>query len=625
MMGLIPVVPSMEIQELSAFFEHSPEAGCIATPEGVILRVNESWSRMLGWSNEDLAGHSLLTFLHPEDRASAQLWLETLGHARQENCALHLRHKSGGYRFLRCNASLAPHAPRIYIIPRELPAERAETAPGSETSSEAFGAMAGRVAHDFNNLLTRIHGYSCLLLDLMEENDPNREYMERIQEAGEAAVRITTQLLETSRKYAGELAYSDLIVAPETGAAGAGAKPAGAAAREDESRRAGAFNPSSPTVLVVEDDAEIRDLIRIVLQNEGLNLLLAADGLEALEIGRRYEGKINLLLTDIVMPRMDGMNLAKELQSIRPELPILFISGYAENKLVGEALQPADTIFLPKPFGPQTLLEPVLKLLRMPKADAAIPAAASTNAGAVSSHSGFAAPAAAPCERSVPAPVDPPAAPLPGVAMPAEEFAASPRSGFAPLDKGLLGFNFLREHPKVIYALLFLALLLAGLGWWVEHAPAKVYVPPAAQKTSSAPSWQSRLGRILSIRQTAHGFILTMPSLLFTPNSYQLATLAKTKLARLADVLARYPHLKIQVAGYTDNVGSAAYNLLLSQKRASAVRTYLIAQGMAPRAIRAFGYGEGSPIASNRTGAGRQLNRRVELKIRGVPAAGAKS
>jgi len=86
-----------------------------------------------------------------------------------------------------------------------------------------------------------------------------------------------------------------------------------------------------------------------------------------------------------------------------------------------------------------------------------------------------------------------------------------------------------------------------------------------------------------------------------------------TVLDIVAQSLNANPDIRIEVAGYTDNTGSAAGNLRLSQARADAVRTYLASKGVTPDRMTAKGYGAASPIATNATSAGRQQNRRVEL------------
>ena len=82
-------------------------------------------------------------------------------------------------------------------------------------------------------------------------------------------------------------------------------------------------------------------------------------------------------------------------------------------------------------------------------------------------------------------------------------------------------------------------------------------------------------------------------------------------------IFSRYPNLKVQVEGYTDNVGGDQYNLTLSQQRGDAVRAYLVSQGVSPNNITATGYGMSNPVADNATAAGRAQNRRVNLVVSG--------
>ena len=87
------------------------------------------------------------------------------------------------------------------------------------------------------------------------------------------------------------------------------------------------------------------------------------------------------------------------------------------------------------------------------------------------------------------------------------------------------------------------------------------------------------------------------------------------EIERIAGVMVRYPDMTILIEGHTDSTGSERYNHQLSQRRARAVEDLLIARGVNPRHLRAIGYGESRPIANNRSASGRQLNRRVEIRI----------
>jgi outer membrane protein OmpA-like peptidoglycan-associated protein len=105
--------------------------------------------------------------------------------------------------------------------------------------------------------------------------------------------------------------------------------------------------------------------------------------------------------------------------------------------------------------------------------------------------------------------------------------------------------------------------------------------------------------------------------ILFDYNSFDLRPESRATLRDLADNFRRYPREEYEIEGHTDSAGSDDYNMTLSQRRADSVRGYLIDQGVLASQIFARGYGETRPKASNDTPDGRQINRRVEIHIRG--------
>jgi two-component system cell cycle sensor histidine kinase/response regulator CckA len=119
----------------------------------------------------------------------------------------------------------------------------------------------------------------------------------------------------------------------------------------------------SGTVLVVEDEEGIRRLTLTVLAARGYEVLTAADGIEALEIAAARSGAIDLLVTDVVMPRMNGPELAARLSSLRPGIRVLFISGYAESALAHQGQVEPGVDLLQKPFDPAALVERVRRAL----------------------------------------------------------------------------------------------------------------------------------------------------------------------------------------------------------------------------------------------------------------------
>jgi OOP family OmpA-OmpF porin len=119
----------------------------------------------------------------------------------------------------------------------------------------------------------------------------------------------------------------------------------------------------------------------------------------------------------------------------------------------------------------------------------------------------------------------------------------------------------------------------------------------------------------LKARETAHGLVLTLGDVLFAPDQSEPTIAAMRKLSPLVTILKNQPQRSIRIEGYTDSRGPESYNLDLSQRRADAVRDFLIDNGISPRRITARGYGEAVSVASNTTRAGRQENRRVEVIV----------
>lgn len=143
-------------------------------------------------------------------------------------------------------------------------------------------------------------------------------------------------------------------------------------------------------------------------------------------------------------------------------------------------------------------------------------------------------------------------------------------------------------------------------------------VNTAVQQRDQANEQASRLQAEidkLKATPTSRGLVLTLGDVLFDTGKAQLNPGAAFKLDQLAQFLNEHPDRRVQIDGFTDSVGSEAYNQDLSQRRADAVKAALLSRGVDPSRVSTEGYGKAFPVASNNEAGGRQLNRRVEVVI----------
>jgi PAS domain S-box-containing protein len=128
--------------------------------------------------------------------------------------------------------------------------------------------------------------------------------------------------------------------------------------------------PASPsvlkgeeTILLVEDEKIVRELAAKILKRLDYNILSASNGVEALEIAQNYHGVINLLITDVVMPGMNGRQLADRLIQVRPNIKVLFTSGYTENTIAHHGIIDENLSFIGKPYSSHDLAKKIRRLL----------------------------------------------------------------------------------------------------------------------------------------------------------------------------------------------------------------------------------------------------------------------
>jgi PAS domain S-box-containing protein len=135
----------------------------------------------------------------------------------------------------------------------------------------------------------------------------------------------------------------------------------------DQERAASAPRLTSPvgneTILLVEDDEDVRDFVQFVLSRSGYRVLTADSGVAALEVARAQAGEIHLLLSDVIMPHMNGIHLASQIRPLRPAIKVLHMSGYPGDSIARHGAVPVGDAFLQKPFSAGALTELVRAVL----------------------------------------------------------------------------------------------------------------------------------------------------------------------------------------------------------------------------------------------------------------------
>jgi CheY-like chemotaxis protein len=140
-----------------------------------------------------------------------------------------------------------------------------------------------------------------------------------------------------------------------TGVASPGEKSSNSALR--------AVSQGHETILLVEDEAGVRELITEVLSTVGYHVLSATDGQDALKVSAGHGDQIQLMITDVIMPSMSGRELADRLRIERPEMRVLFISGYTSDAIGRHGVLDENIAFLEKPFTPASIARKVRELL----------------------------------------------------------------------------------------------------------------------------------------------------------------------------------------------------------------------------------------------------------------------
>ncbi|MGQ9669646.1 MAG: response regulator [Desulfosoma sp.] len=253
---------------------------------------------------------------------------------------------------------------------------------------ESVGRLAGGVAHDYNNILTIILGFADLALKEVPSESPAARHIHEITRAAERSVAITRQLLAFPRK--------QIFTTKEPGkGTGLGLSTVYGIVRQSRGFINGYSEPGvgttfkiylpremasgetavkkkpvkevprakGETVFLVEDDPVLLEMAQIMLEDLGYQVLTASHPVQALAMAREHQGPIHLLMTDVVMPDMNGKDLATEIREGRSTIKVLYMSGYTANVIAHHGVLNPGVSFLQKPFGYKDLATRVRQTL----------------------------------------------------------------------------------------------------------------------------------------------------------------------------------------------------------------------------------------------------------------------
>jgi two-component system cell cycle sensor histidine kinase/response regulator CckA len=499
-----------EMSCLVAVVASSHDAIIGLTPAGVVLSWNHGAERIYGYPAAEAVGQSIV-FTSPADRRLESLTLLE-GVRRGETVepfeTIRVK-KDGTHIHISLNFSPIENSDGQVIgvssIARDVTeSKNLEAMLRQAQKMEAVGQLAGGVAHDFNNLLGVILGYTGLLLDSLNLDDPHRKSIQEIQKAGDRAALLTRQLLAFSRKQVLQTKVLDLntvvagaekllqrligediemlvILSPALGRIEADAGqleqiimnlavnardamlPGGKLTIEtsnvevdeeyalqhpstrpgphvmlsvtdngcgmDAKTKAHLFEPffttkefgkgtglglstvygivkqsggsvwvysevgigssfkiylpcvsaevaiappndeperiegGRQTILIVEDEAALLKVTHQSLEAVGYAILAAQSPAEAIRMSESHQGPIHLMVTDVIMPGMSGAQLASRLSAPRPEMKVLYVSGYTDDTIVRHGVLERGLAFLQKPFSPTALARKVSEVL----------------------------------------------------------------------------------------------------------------------------------------------------------------------------------------------------------------------------------------------------------------------
>jgi PAS domain S-box-containing protein len=321
--------------------DNVPDLVTLLDGVGTVRYASPALTRIVGYPAEAMIGRTIFEFVHPDDlphlRAVFGRAIEAPG--IMPPVEARLRHRDGSWRVVEALGQTFVNwsgAASCVVSSRDL----TERARRRRQGREAETPVASGVAYEFNNLLTIIIARSDLVLGRLPSDDEIRRNVNLIQRSAQRAAELLQPLLT-----------------------GDEAVPATEASRSEADALRG-----SETILLVDDEDAIRRLLTETLGMGGYTVLEARHGAEALDVCARHDGPIHVMVTDVVMPQMSGQELAQRVRPVRPDMKVVYVSGYTDIPITHQGRIDRDSAFLPKPFMPHALTRKIREVLDRPTA-----------------------------------------------------------------------------------------------------------------------------------------------------------------------------------------------------------------------------------------------------------------
>lgn len=343
-------------QNLQRVISQCEDAIFFADSAGIITRVNPAFERLTEYSSLEIVGTDLsrITEGAAQSKVYQAIWRRVF-EEKQFKGSLNLKTKSGDWRAV--DLTITP----IYNSRGNMVSlvGSGRLTPVREPHEHAPDAGTARMLHDFRNILLVVVAHADLAMDSLPSDHPARRHVENSKSAAQSAAALLHEFTCGASNW--------------TGVPTLNSKQPQAAESYKAASQLPSPRPGQPaTILLVEDESLILNSNAEFLKTAGYNVLSAGTGGEALDLIEGYKGRIELMVTDMVLPQVSGSELAVAIAASHPEAVVLAISGHPQEYVLR---QPGIDHYLAKPFSLTELHDKIRSILNEKKLTCGVDAA----------------------------------------------------------------------------------------------------------------------------------------------------------------------------------------------------------------------------------------------------------